>query len=138
MFMQVVCVAGKIFLRRLFEANAVNCHYTYHRNSHCLASRSGFQPFLKKTHQEGKWVFVTSISQKESLILSVSSFEMAKTLRMRSHRLTRCFSRNIVLLIVNVRIKWAIDQNNGVWHTIRQADGTWHYAFGDVQAQTSR
>ena len=68
----------------------------------------------------------------------VSSFEMAKTLRMRSHRLTRCFSRNIVLLIVNVRIKWAIDQNNGVWHTIRQADGTWPYAFGDVQAQTSR
>src|SRR6266487_705669 len=32
----------------------------------------------------------------------------------------------------------AIDQNNGLWHTIRMADGTWPYAFGDVQAQTSR
>jgi cell envelope opacity-associated protein A len=30
----------------------------------------------------------------------------------------------------------SIDENNGLWHTIRMADGTWPFAFGDVQAQT--
>ncbi|PTL80858.1 hypothetical protein DAT35_26350 [Vitiosangium sp. GDMCC 1.1324] len=32
----------------------------------------------------------------------------------------------------------AIDVNGGLWHTIRKADGTWPFAFGDVQAQTRR
>ena len=30
----------------------------------------------------------------------------------------------------------AIDKNGGLWHTIRRADGSWPFAFGDVQAQT--
>jgi hypothetical protein len=30
----------------------------------------------------------------------------------------------------------ASDQSNGLWHTIRMADGTWPFAFGDVQAAT--
>jgi kumamolisin len=28
----------------------------------------------------------------------------------------------------------AIDEKDGLWHTIRKADGTWPFAFGDVQA----
>jgi hypothetical protein len=31
-----------------------------------------------------------------------------------------------------------IDENKGLWHTIRKADGTWPFAFGDVQAQTRK
>src|SRR2546421_167632 len=30
----------------------------------------------------------------------------------------------------------AIDESDGLWHTIRKADGSWPFAFGDVQAQT--
>jgi hypothetical protein len=30
----------------------------------------------------------------------------------------------------------AVDGQGGLWHTIRRADGTWPFAFGDVQAQT--
>jgi hypothetical protein len=29
----------------------------------------------------------------------------------------------------------AIDQQNGLWHTLRRADATWPNAFGDVQAE---
>jgi hypothetical protein len=32
----------------------------------------------------------------------------------------------------------AIDNNNGLWHTSRKADGSWPFAFGDVQAQTRK
>ena len=32
----------------------------------------------------------------------------------------------------------AIDQNSGLWHTIRTADGAWPFAFGDVQSQTRK
>jgi hypothetical protein len=32
----------------------------------------------------------------------------------------------------------AIDKNGGLWHTIRLADGSWPFAFGDVQAQTRK
>jgi hypothetical protein len=28
----------------------------------------------------------------------------------------------------------AIDQNDGLWHTIRTADGSWPFPLGDVQA----
>jgi hypothetical protein len=30
----------------------------------------------------------------------------------------------------------AIDAQGGLWHTVRRADGSWPFAFGDVQAQT--
>jgi hypothetical protein len=30
----------------------------------------------------------------------------------------------------------AIDEHDGLWHTICKADGSWPFAFGDVQAQT--
>jgi hypothetical protein len=32
----------------------------------------------------------------------------------------------------------AIDRNGGLWHTIRLANGTWPYAFGDVQHETRK
>ena len=32
----------------------------------------------------------------------------------------------------------AIDENGGLWHTIRRPDGTWPFGFGDVQAETRR
>src|SRR5450755_4246779 len=38
MFMQVVCVAGKISLWRLLKADAVKSHHTYHWRIHRLAS----------------------------------------------------------------------------------------------------
>ena len=31
----------------------------------------------------------------------------------------------------------ALDAQKGLWHTIRRADGSWPFAFGDVQAQTT-
>jgi hypothetical protein len=30
-----------------------------------------------------------------------------------------------------------VDQSGNLWHTIRNSDGTWPFAMGDVQAQTS-
>ena len=30
----------------------------------------------------------------------------------------------------------AIDLQHGLWHTLRRSDGSWPFAFGDVQAQT--
>jgi hypothetical protein len=32
----------------------------------------------------------------------------------------------------------AIDQQNGLWHTIRRANGTWPFPLGDVQAETRK
>jgi hypothetical protein len=31
-----------------------------------------------------------------------------------------------------------IDDHGGLWHTIRMADGSWPFAFGDVQAETRK
>ena len=28
---------------------------------------------------------------------------------------------------------FVLDRNDGLWHTIRSADGTWPYPWGDVQ-----
>src|SRR5947208_16495734 len=32
----------------------------------------------------------------------------------------------------------ALDEQDGLWLTIRNADGTWPYAFADVQAETRK